>query len=403
MVQTPESTVADTLPVDSQRVQDALDRWVDLPPELEFLQAPLLGPTILQWLLALVIVALAYPTLRILLRFVVGRIKVVASRTQTDLDDMVVGLLMATKGIVVFLVAVAMGATALGDPYQGWTANAARLAVLIQAGFWLVGLMVWALERYRDREMEKDDAGVATAVGALAFLGRVAVWALVLLTGLSMLGFHIGPALAGLGVGGIAIALAVQNILGDLFASLSIIFDRPFVVGDFIVVGDEAGTVEHVGLKTTRVRSISGEQLVFSNSDLLSSRVRNYKRMDERRILFRFGVEYDIGIDRLRAIPGVVRDLFDGIENVRFDRAHFASFGDSSLDFEVVYYLTSADYTAYMDAQQEINFELYRRLEELEVGFAFPTRTVHLIASSPAPVVGGEPLTADAPADATSS
>jgi small-conductance mechanosensitive channel len=258
----------------------------------------------------------------------------------------------------------------------------ARLAVLIQVGFWLVSLMIWGLERYRDREMEKDDAGVATAVGALAFLGRVVIWTLVLLTGLSMLGFDIGPALAGFGLGGIAVALAVQNILGDLFASLSIIFDRPFVVGDFIVVGSEAGTVEHVGLKTTRVRSLSGEQLVFSNSDLLASRVRNFKRMSERRILFRFGVEYGSGIDQLRAIPGIVREIIDEIENIRFDRAHFASFGDSSLDFEVVYYITLADYNAYMDAQQTINFELYRRLEELGVGFAFPTRTVHLIASN---------------------
>lgn len=381
MSQTPDSTVISTSSIAAQRVQGALDRWVDLPPALGFLGAPFLGPTVLQWIVALAIFALAYPTLRLLLRIVVGRIKVIASRTNTDLDDMVVGLLAATKSVVVFLVAAAIGSAILGQPYQDWASNAARIAVLIQSGFWIIGLMVWALERYRDRELAKDDAGVATAVGAIAFLGRVVIWTLVLLTGLSMLGFHIGPALAGLGVGGIAVALAVQNILGDLFASLSIIFDRPFVVGDFIVVGNESGAVEHVGLKTTRVRSISGEQLVFSNSDLLSSRVRNYKRMSERRIVFRFGVEYDSGVDRLKAIPGIVREIIEGIANVRFDRAHFAAFGESSLDFEVVYFLTLADYNAYMDAQQEINLELYQRLGELGVGFAFPTRTLHLVNS----------------------
>lgn len=380
----PEPTTADTLSSSpgSQAIQDALDRWIDLPPAFEFLQATLFGLTILQWILALVVTLLAHPALRILLRFAIGRTRSIASRTRTDLDDMVVGLLEATKGVVVFLVAVAIGSVILGEPYQDWAANVARIAVLIQVGFWMVSLMIWALERYRDSEMEKDDAGVATAVGALAFLGRLIIWAMVVLTALAMLGFEITPALAGLGVGGIAVALAVQNILSDLFASLSIIFDRPFVVGDFIVVGEEAGAVEHVGLKTTRVRSISGEQLVFANSDLLASRVRNFKRMTERRIVFRFGVEYGTSSDHMKAIPGIVREIIDGIEDIRFDRTHFATFGDSSLDFEVVYFIAVADYTAYMDAQQAINLELYRRLGELGVEFAFPTRTVHLITSS---------------------
>jgi len=206
----------------------------------------------------------------------------------------------------------------------------------------------------------------------------VAVWAIIFLMVFALLGYNIGPALAGMGVGGIAIALAVQNILGDLFASLSIIFDRPFVIGDFIIVGEQMGTVEHVGLKTTRVRALSGEQLVFSNSDLLNSRVRNFKRMDERRILFTFGLQYDTGYEKLKQIPGIVQEIIEGVENARFDRAHFAEFADSSLEFEVVYFMTVPDFGQYRDAQQAINLELYRRVEELGAAFAFPTRTLHV-------------------------
>ena len=184
--------------------------------------------------------------------------------------------------------------------------------------------------------------------------------------------------MAGLGVGGIAVALAVQNILGDLFASLSIVIDKPFVIGDFIVVGEFMGTVEHVGLKTTRVRSLGGEQLVFANSDLLASRVRNYKRMNERRILFQFGVLYQTTAEQLEAIPQRVREVIETLEEVRFDRAHFFRFGESSYDFEVVYWMQNPDYARYMDAQQQINLGLVRAFKDMGVEFAYPTRTLYL-------------------------
>ena len=199
---------------------------------------------------------------------------------------------------------------------------------------------------------------------------------LVALVALDTAGIDITALVAGLGVGGIAVALAVQNILGDLFASLSIVLDKPFVIGDFIIVGDMMGTVEHIGMKTTRVRSLSGEQLVFSNTDLLSSRIRNYKRMQERRALFRFGVTYQTSRDLLARIPEVVREVIEGRDETRFDRAHFAGFGDSSLDFEVVYYMLVPDYNAYMDTQQAVNLELVGRFEEIGIDFAYPTRTV---------------------------
>jgi small-conductance mechanosensitive channel len=232
--------------------------------------------------------------------------------------------------------------------------------------------------RRQVRKALADDPADATTLNALGFVGRILLWSVLLLMALANLGIQIGPLLAGLGVGGIAVALALQNILGDLFASLSIVLDKPFVVGDFVVVGDLAGTVEYVGLKTTRVRSLSGEQLVFSNSDLLSSRIRNYKRMQERRIAFTVGVTYQTARERLAEIPLIAREIIEAQENARFDRAHFKAFGAFSLDFEIVYYVLDPDYNAYMNVQQAINLALYERFEAAAIEFAFPTQTLIL-------------------------
>ena len=204
------------------------------------------------------------------------------------------------------------------------------------------------------------------------------VKSIVALIALDNLGIDVTALIAGIGIGGIAIVLAVQNILSDLFASLSIIIDKPFVIGDFIIVGDLMGTVERIGLKTTRVRSLSGEQIIFSNSDLLSSRVRNYKRMYERRVAFSLGVTYDTKVELLERIPSMIEEIIGSQENTRFDRCHFKSFGDFALIFETVYYLLTPDYTAYMDAQQGINLAIARRFEEEGIEFAYPTQTIHL-------------------------
>ncbi|TVR66793.1 MAG: mechanosensitive ion channel family protein [Gemmatimonadales bacterium] len=353
------------------------ERFAEVFAESDLLQWEFLGNSLLSWVVALGIMILAYPTLRFSLSVVVNRLEKFSAGTPGRVDEILAQLLGKTKPFLVFLGALWLASLALGEPWSGRTALLVKLAFLVQAGLWAADAIHWILERYRLHQLD-DDPGAATAIGAMGFLVRVAVWAVILLSVLSLLDFEIGPALAGLGVGGIAIALAVQNILGDLFASLSIIFDRPFVIGDFIIVGSEMGTVEHVGLKTTRVRALSGEQLIFSNSDLLSSRVRNFKRMDERRILFHFGVQYDTGYDRLKKIPQVVSEVVEEAPNCRFDRAHFSEFGDSSLDFEVVYFMTVPDFTSFRDTQQAINLGLYRRMEEMGVSFAFPTRTLHL-------------------------
>jgi small-conductance mechanosensitive channel len=206
----------------------------------------------------------------------------------------------------------------------------------------------------------------------------VVIWSLVLLAALDNLGVDITALVAGLGVGGIAVGLALQDVLKDTFAALSIILDKPFELGDFVVVDDLAGNVEHIGIKTTRVRSLSGEQLVFGNGDLLSSRIRNFKRLVERRGLFTFGVLYSTPADTLERIPEMVREIVDGLETTRFDRAHFKAFGDSSMDFEVVYYVLDAEYLTFMDLQQAINLALVRRFADEGIEFAYPTRTLFL-------------------------
>jgi small-conductance mechanosensitive channel len=191
-------------------------------------------------------------------------------------------------------------------------------------------------------------------------------------------GVEITALVASLGIGGIAVALAVQNILSDLFASLSIVLDKPFVIGDFIIVDNCLGTVEHIGLKTTRLRSLSGEQLVFSNNDLLKSRVRNYKRMAERRVVFSVGVTYQTPLEKLERIPTLIRDTIEAQPAVRFDRAHFQGYGDFALNFEVVYYVLDPDYNRYMDIQQGINLGIYSSFAEEGIEFAYPTRTLYI-------------------------
>jgi small-conductance mechanosensitive channel len=215
-------------------------------------------------------------------------------------------------------------------------------------------------------------------VNSFGFVARLAFFSVVFLVALGTLGFDISGLVTTLGIGGIAIALAVKDILSDLFGSLTIALDKPFVLGDFITTGDYAGTVEHIGLKTTRLRSNTGEQLVFSNADLLGSRLRNYKRMDERRALMNLGVTYDTPPEKLAAIPSLLQEIVEAHELARFDRAHFAEFGPSSLDFQVVFWVTKPGYQDFMDTRQAINMEICQRFADAGIEFAFPTQTLYI-------------------------
>lgn len=204
------------------------------------------------------------------------------------------------------------------------------------------------------------------------------MWVFAFLFFLDNLDIQISGLIAGLGVGGIAFGFASQSIIADIFSYFTIFIDKPFEVGDFIIIDDFRGVVEHIGIKTTRLKSLSGEQLVFSNADITSSRIQNYQRMRRRRINFKFGVRYQTSVEQLKKIREIIRETISDLEKAELDRVHFHEFGEYSLLFEVIYYVNSGDYTVYMDVQQEINLILKTKLSEIGAEFAFPTKTIHM-------------------------
>lgn len=338
-----------------------------------------LGNDLRQWLVALAVGVGTLVVVRLMLHLLLPRIARLASRTRTEWDDIVIAALRNTKWFFPAALGLITGALVLDLPprIDRGVVVATIIAALLQAGVWTsTALRAW-LDRYQRAQFETD-RGAATTVAAIGFGAHVLVWAVVLLLSLDNLGIDVTALIAGLGIGGVAIALALQKILGDLFASLAIVLDRPFVLGDFLVLDDYLGSVEHIGLKSTRLRSLSGEQLVISNADLLASRIRNYGRMRERRVVFQIGVTYQTPKAVLTEIPGLLRAAVEAQKGTRFDRAHFVGFGDSSLTFETVYHVQSADYKVYMDVQQAINLELVERFEEREIEFAYPTQTLYL-------------------------
>lgn len=336
------------------------------------------------WAYALLAAAAFMLLLHTLRRVVLHRLKRVAHNTDTVIDDFLIDVLSATRILLASALGLYLGSHFLTLP-ESLEKSVSRVfvaALIVQAGFWATrGLIFWLRHHFSQGEQE-DEGARAMTQSLLSFLGRVVIWVLVLLSTLDNLGINVTALVASLGIGGIAVALAMQNILGDLFASLSIAIDKPFVIGDFIILGEEMGTVEHVGLKTTRIRSLGGEQIVLSNNDLLQSRIRNYKRMQERRAVFAIGVTYDTAADKLERIPVLIREAIEAQADTRFDRAHFKSFGAFSLDFEAVYYVLKPDYGLYMDVQQGINLQLVRSFAKQQIEFAFPTQTVHLNQSA---------------------
>ncbi|MCA9429975.1 MAG: mechanosensitive ion channel family protein, partial [Candidatus Omnitrophica bacterium] len=329
---------------------------------------------------------------RILRRTVFRHLCDNAASTETSIDDILLAVVRQTHRTIVVVLALyaALRSLPLSESMAGWLDSIAIIAIVFQVATWGSVAFQDFIERTKRRRVQEDPSSVS-AFGLMGFFGRVAIWTVALLITLDNLGFEITALVAGLGVGGIAIAFALQSILGDIFCSIAILLDKPFVVGDFIIVQDMLGSVENIGIKTTRLRSLSGEQIVFSNADLLSSRIRNFKRMYERRVLFSFGVVYETDLDNVEAIPGIVREIIESIDKTRFDRAHFKEYGDFALNYEVVYYVLDADYNVYMDIQQEINIRLFREFKERDIHFAYPTRELIVRSSSLTTSMPSEP------------
>lgn len=351
---------------------------------LDWLDYELLSNSVSEWTISAAALVVVLSVLFLARRLARGRLQKLAAEDNAIFLSVAAHVVGQTKGWFLMLIAlnVSLRSIEAGDKFDVFFGRLLIIGMLVQFGLWAVaGLGRFMLLR-RQAQLE-EDAGAVAAMDIVGFLIRVAVWTIVFLLALDNLGVNITALVAGLGVGGIAVALAAQNIISDLFASLSIVLDRPFVLGDFLVIDELAGNVEKVGIKTTRVRSLSGEQLVFSNNDLLGSRIRNYGRMTERRILFSIGVVYQTPAEQLEQVPGIIKDIIVKQESARFDRAHFKAFGAYSLDFEIVYFVESSDYALYMSIQQAVNYEIFRQFTAAGIEFAYPTQKLFVANEAP--------------------
>ena len=350
---------------------------------------PMLHEAPLAWSEAVAAAALLFGASVLARRLVRGTFRRARETGRADFVGLPFEVLSRTRTLFLVTVSVFLALQFVRLPARARAVIDPSVTIVI---FWQLG--VWAsaavgawLESKR-KAPRGDRRATESSLGVIAFIGKTIVWMMVVLMTLENLGVNITTLVAGLGVGGVAVALALQNILGDLFASLSITFDQPFFVGDSVTVDSFQGTVEHIGIKSTRLRSISGEQIILSNADLLKSRLRNYGRMSERRVLFTIGVTYETPLELIERIPGIVRDIIQGVADTRFERSHFSNHGNASLDFETVYYVLTPDFTRHMDIQQEIRLKIHREFERLGIEFAYPTQRLILErAARPAPDV----------------
>ena len=335
------------------------------------------------WLGAAFLAILYFILILSVWKIIIYKLKQFSAKTTNKIDDVVVEVLQSTEYLTFSLMAILLSIRVLDLP-EKWLDRLGHITFMVlglQVAIWVSKcITVWTARRLTSREGEAPNP-VITAM--LSWVFKAVVWTILLLTILANMGVNITAFVTSLGIGGVAVALAVQNILSDLFASLSIGLDKPFVIGDFIVFGNVMGTVERVGLKTTHIRSLDGEQIVCSNTELLKNTIHNYKRMSQRRVVFGFGVSYATPPDSLEKIPTIIKEMIKKIDKTRFDRAHFKGFSSVTLDFEVVYFIVTDDFNLYMDIQQSINLNIMRELKALNVDFALPG--ISLVGLHPIP------------------
>ena len=320
--------------------------------------------------------------LKIIQLVVLGRLKKLAEKTATDFDDTIIAILQGVKPMMYVMAAFFFSAKALTLP-GGVTLVIDilfLLSVVYEVVFAVDKLVVFFLQQYLAKDGDpSDEAQSESIVNVARVIIKGVLWFIGSMVILSNVGVNITSLIAGMGIGGIAIALAVQSVLGDMFSSFSIYLDKPFRVGDYIVVGSDSGVVEQIGLKSTRLKTLQGEQLIISNKELTSVRVQNFKQMEKRRVVFTLGIEYGTPVKKLEAIPGMIREIIAIQDNADFDRSHFRGYGDFSLDFETVFYVNSSEYAKYMDILEKINLSIYERFEKEGLSFAFPTQTIHIV------------------------
>ena len=327
-----------------------------------------------QYIIAVVIFLIAFFVFRIFQRVILNRLAKVAGKTRTDIDDRLIEVIRSIKPrfYLVLSIWIALKYLVISPLFSQIIDAGLTIFIVYQ----LVVTVQLIINFIAKRHLEAD--GSRSLVALISGVAKFVLWSFGILLILSNLGINVTSLIAGLGIGGIAVALAAQSILGDVFSSLVIYFDKPFTIGDFITFDGEAGTVERVGFRTTRIRSIKGEEIVVSNTDLTSQKVHNYKKMENRRIVFNLGVTYGTSSAKLRKIPKMIKEIIKGVKETEFDRVHFNEFGDSALLFEVVYYVKSSDYSKYMDINQKINLKIKDAFRKEEIEMAFPTQTIYL-------------------------
>jgi small-conductance mechanosensitive channel len=356
-----------------------------LHEKLDALQALLIGIPATEWLIAGVIGALVWAGLWILRDLIASRYEKYSSAKNPTLIRLIAYLIGNTKQILFFAVALEVARTSITLPeqIQHSVSKVVMILVLIQVGLWAGRAVRFYLEmKERERGADRVFAG---SLGVINFVARMLIWSLVILVALDNLGVNITALLAGLGVGGVAVALALQNVLGDLFASLSIALDKPFVIGDNLTIDTFIGKVEHIGIKTTRLRSESGEQIILSNADILKSRVRNFSRLADLRILATIRLTYDTPSDKLKEMPRLLENIVREHAQARFERCHLKTLGESSFLFELSYFVLQPSVNPVLDLQQAVNFRIVDELRRLGVEFAYPAQLVLFDRHRPAP------------------
>ena len=345
---------------------------------LKILEQVFFGNRILDYIIALLTLALSLLFVKVVIRFFIRRLKKLAERTTATFDDFLIKILEKIGLPALYISCFYVSAKTLKLPSgAGTLINALEMIIItFFAARIVVMLAGWGINIYLAKKQQ--DPTVVRSLDGMLWTVKILIWVLAVVILLDNLGYKVSTIIAGLGIGGIAVAIAAQALLKDFFSYFSIVFDHPFKIGDFIIIGDFMGTVEYIGIKTTRIRSLSGEQVVFSNTDLTDSRVRNYRLMEKRRVLFRIGVTYQASLHQLKEIPKIIEQIIKSTKDAAFDRAHFFSYGDFSLIFEAVYFVLSPDYNKYMDIQQEINFAIREEFEKQGIEFAYPTQTLYL-------------------------
>lgn len=342
-----------------------------------FLNIEFAGNTIKEYLISLIIFLVGLFVIFIIRKIVLNRLEKWAKKTESEFDDFLISKIEKQIVPIFYFLAFYLALESLYFSDEARKIIDALYIIVItffvvRFAAVLVNFAIYSYWKRREgEEAAKNLRGISSLINLL-------VYSIGLIFLLENLGLKISTVVAGLGIGGIAVALAAQKILGDLFSYFVIFFDKPFQVGDFIMIDNKLGSIEKIGIKSTRIKSLSGEQLVFSNTDLTNARIHNFKRMERRRVAFTIGVVYQTKLEQLQIIPELIKNIIQSHQEVDFDRSHFSNFGNFSLNFETIYFVNTSDFNKYMDIQQSINLKIYEEFSKRGIEFAYPTQTVIL-------------------------